>query len=565
MKYTYEELKAVKFNKTAILTSFKKMEKLINELNENNDEKKVLLLLDEINLIRDSYLTKYWLSYIGYLLNTTDSKYLKSEKLISELDPIMENLKRKYYKIIINLKMRAKLEKVLGPRLFAIAENESVLQNDDINSYVEKEKELHKKHLNLIINTKFSFNNEEINLSGLNKYLVDSSRDVRKKAYDKRFEVLISLEKEIDNIYDELIKTRTKKAKKLGFNSYSEVGNIQMNRIDYGKKEIEIFRNQIKKYIIPLMKKLKDMQKKRLGLEKLNYFDSGFLFPDGNAKVIIDLPEVILVTSKIIGYNSKESQKLFDNMFNNGFIDLSSNPEKSSGGITTYLPDYQIPMFIKKYQGLEDNICTIHHEFGHAQQLYYSRNLKYHENRWPTFDICEIHATAMEFLMYPYIEEYFGKDYNKYKIKHLTKIISTLISTSLNDEFQQFLYDNPEISKKHRKSKWLELCKEYSINEDKGHEYLKKGIEWQANSNSIDMPFYCIDYALAAISGLSFYEMVNENNNQAWKSFIKLCKYGGSKSLIEIIELVNLKNPFIDNSIKNIAQFLEKEIKKISL
>lgn len=561
MNSTYDELKKLEFNKEEILDLINKMENLFAELKNSQDIERILNLLEEINEIRDHYLTKYWLSYIGYLLNTKDPKYLASEKVMGQLDPIMDNLKKRYYQIICNLEFKKDIEKILGSRLLSIAKNEAVLQNDKIIKLISKEKQLHKQYLNLIINTKFSFDDKEMNLAGLNKSLVDSDAKIRKNAFDKRFEILISLEKEIDDIYDELIKIRTEEAKVLGFDSYTEIGLIQMNRIGYGVKEITKFRNEVKKYFIPLMKKLREMQKERLGTQKLNYYDRALLFPDGNAKVILDLPEVLSATSKILGYNSGECQKIFDLMIQNGFIDLSDNPEKSNGGITTYLPDYQMPMFIKKYQGLDDNITTIHHEFGHCAQLYFSRNLKYHENRWPTFDICEIHSTTMEFLMYPHLEEYFGKDKKKYKIKHLTKIIAMIISKCLDDEFQQYLYDNPLKTPEERKNKWLEQCKEYSACEDKSHEYMIKGIDWQANSNNIDTPFYCIDYALAGIISLSFYEKIRENEKEAWDDFIKLCQFGGSKSLEEITRLVNLNNPFNEEDVKNAAAFLEKEIK----
>lgn len=565
MNTNYNEISKIVIDKEEIVVSLEEYKKLLNQLEKDTSFDEVCDLLMQLNKIRDAFLTKYWISYIGYLLNINDEKYLQSEKIMGELEPIMDSLKIRYYSIIIKSKFRSALENEYGSRLFSIAENEALLMSDNIADEITKEKALYKEYLNLVINTRFDFNGEELNLPKLNKYLVSDDRAMRKKAYNKRFEILLSLESDIDEIINRIIITRTKIAQMLGFSSYSQVGDIKMNRIGYGDKDIKVFREQVKKYIVPLIIKLREKQKERLGLDKLMYYDAGYLFNDGNAKVIGDLASVVKITSTILNEANSESGNLFDEMIKNGLIDLSDKDNKSNGGITTYLPDFRVPMFIKKYLGLDDNITSIHHEFGHSQQLFYSRDLMFHENRWPTFDICEIHSTAMEFLMYPYLEEYFGKDVNKYKIKHLTGTLGILVSMSITDEFQHFIYDNPNIKPEERKTKWLELCAEYYPERSHDHEYFAKGIDWQADSSRIDTPFYAIDYAIAGICGVSFYEKQKENEKAAWDMFIKLCKVGGSKSLLEIIELGNINNPFSDGSIKKVARILESDISNINV
>ncbi len=565
MNINYEEIKKIVIDKNDILKQLNKINKLLGNLELTNSLEEVIKLMDEINKIRDHFLTLYWISYIRYLLNINDEKNLQTEKDMSELEPLMEKLKLKYYKIIINSKYKDELIKIFGSRLFEIASNESTLLNDNIAELTIKEKELYKQYISLIINTKFNFNGEKLNLSGLNKYLQSDDRNIRKAAYDKRFEILMSLEEKLDDILNQLIKVRQEIAIRLGFNSYSQVGYIKMNRIGYTKEDIKIFRDQVKKYIVPIIGELKEMQRQRLGLDALKYYDNAYLFADGNAKVIGNIDDIINKTSKILNSVCIESGKLFDTMIKDGLINLDNTPYKSNTGLTAFLPDYKMPIFIKKYMGLDDNITSIHHEFGHALQLYYSRDLRCHENRWPTFDICEIYSTAMEFLMYPHIKKYFGKEDYKYKIKHLTNILSLIINMSAYDEFQNFIYDNPGISNQERKNIWLDICKKYYPYRNEDHPYFNKGIEWQIDTNRIDTPFYGIDYALAAICALSFYEERKNNEQKALEDFINLCKIGGSKSFKEIIDITNLKSPFAIDDIKCITILIKKEIKNLSV
>ncbi|SHD76712.1 protein of unknown function [[Clostridium] ultunense Esp] len=46
---------------------------------------------------------------------------------------------------------------------------------------------------------------------------------------------------------------------------------------------------------------------------------------------------------------------------------------------------------------------------------------------------------------------------------------------------------------------------------------------------------------------------MNEDREKAWGNYIELCKAGGSKPFLELVELAGLKNPFIDGTIKKVV------------
>lgn len=538
------------------------LKRILEELKScpNFDKEKELII--EFNKVRDHYLTLYWISYIGYLKDTKDEKYLESEKLMGKYEPIINNLIYDYYKALSSSKNKEKLEKFVGKRTLDTSANQARLKNEKTTSLQTREKELCSKYQRLIIGTKFKFLDKEINLSSLNIYYNNDDRDLRKKAYDKRFEILESLEKEMDVVIDELINVRNSIAKALGFNSYSEMSFVKMNRLGYSKEDLAIFKDEIKKYVVPLFKLLKEQQKERLGLEKLEYYDSNYLFKDGNAKVIGNLNDILENFKTVLKKYSKVSYNLLCMMLDENLIDLDDRENKSSGGITTYLPDYKVPLFIKKYMGLESNITSIFHEFGHSNQLYLSKDLLFHENRWPTFDICEIHSTSMEYLMYPFMDLFFGSDDVKYKIKHLTNSLSLMINMAIADDFWSFVYDN-NLDSKERKRKWLDIRRQYNL-DSYDNEYFKRGAEYQTDTNRIIDPFYTIDYALDNLVALSFYKKEKEDIKEAFDLYINLCKDGGSLSLKEIIDKYNLDNPFEKDSLKDMCEIIMEDIKKLN-
>ena len=520
--------------------------------------------MKKINNIRDTFLTQYWISYIGFLLNVKDEDYLASESEFGKLEAEMENLKLKYFSVLNNLIFKEEIEKLIGKRPFEIAKNESILMSDSIFELKKTEKEWERKYIKLVSTSKVLFEEKEIKLAALSKYFTSDDRDKRKLAYDVRFKWFLDHEDEFDEIMDNLVSIRTKIANVLGFDSYTEVGYIKMNRIGYTKEDITKFRKQIEDYIVPLTLKLKEAQKERLGLDNFDYYDQGILFKNGNAKLDKSLEEIIDITEKMYKELSPELSEIFTYMKINKLLDLEMRENKSNGGITTYLPNYKVPFIVASYNGSNSIIRTLSHEFGHSVQLYLSKELIFHENRWPTFDICEIHANTLEYLIYDYLDLYFEKDSSKYKMEHLNSEVLELGYIAAIDEFQHVLYDEFDLSPKERKEKWKEIQNKYMPYIKNNHPYYEKGILWYKQSHVFCDPFYYIDYALDKACALSFYEKYKINKEKTLEDYIELCKLGGSLSFKNLIEKANLNNPFEKGSLKSVSQLLENEINELN-
>ncbi len=518
--------------------------------------------IGKINILRDHYLTLYWCSYLGYLKNITDEKYLKSEDLFGTIDAKYNNLVCEYFRFLSENKNEEELKSWITPRTFALASNQIRLLSDENVELIKREKELCRAYRKLLMGTRFEFNGEKTTINKLSKYFKNDDRLMRKNAMDKKYEILMSLRDDLETIADELIQVREKIAKNLGMKNYKDYGFVKMNRIGYDEGDLQTFKDNVKKYFVPLLVKLEESQCERLHLEKLEYYDEQYLFPDGNAEIKESLEELVEILKRIFKEMNMEIYDLFVLMEKEGLIDLEERENKSSGGLTTYLPDYHLPTFIKTYMGLEENFTSILHEFGHSIQLYMSRNKKYHENRWPTFDICETHSTSMELLVYPYLESIFKEDVDKYCLRHLTSLIELVIKMCAIDEFNSQIYENPSLSKEERNALWKSIYQEYYPYRQYTHEYYSLGLMWQSDQNRIDDPFYGIDYSLDTICAFSFYQKSLEDKENAFLEYLNLCKDGGDLSFKEMVEKYHLSSPFKEDDIKSLSIFLEGEIKK---
>ena len=126
------------------------------------------------------------------------------------------------------------------------------------------------------------FEGKELNLAGMTPFIESENREVRKSASEAKWKFFEDNEKEFDRIYDELVKIRVRIAKKLGYKNFVELGYDRMGRTDYSSGDISGFRDAVKKFIVPVSESIREMQMKRVGLDKLYYYDSGFIFKNGN-------------------------------------------------------------------------------------------------------------------------------------------------------------------------------------------------------------------------------------------------------------------------------------------
>lgn len=150
--------------------------------------------------------------------------------------------------------------------------------------------------------------------------------------------------------------------------------------------------------IVPLHTELRERQGKRLGVEKLKFYDEAIKFNSGNADPH-GSPEWILNNGKTMYKElSKETNEFFTFMTENNLLDLLSKKGKMSGGYCTYIPEHKAPFIFANFNGTSHDIDVLTHEAGHAFQVYQSRGFEVPEYLWSSYEACEIHSMSMEFL-----------------------------------------------------------------------------------------------------------------------------------------------------------------------
>ena len=551
-----------KYEKINIDETKEKFSNLIKSFSDAENLEEQTKYMDEIIKLRNHIDTMETLVSIRHSIDTTDEFYGKENEYVDEISPILFGFISEFYKALVNSKFRADLEKKYGKFLFDLAENTLKTFNEEIIPDLQEENRLSSKYSKLIASAKIQFDGEEKNLSEMVPYTQSKDRNVRIEASKKVAHFFKENKDEFDKIYDGLVKVRTTIAQKLGYKNYVELGYARLSRLEYDSEMVASYRKQVLENIVPLHTELRQRQAKRLGLDKLKFYDEPIKFNSGNADPHGD-PEWILNHGKTM-YNelSKETAEFFSFMTEKNLLDLLSKKGKMSGGYCTYIPEYKSPYIFANFNGTSHDVDVLTHEAGHAFQVYQSRGYEIPEYLWPTYEACEIHSMSMEFLTWPWMDLFFENDAEKYKFIHLSEALLFIPYGVTVDEFQHWVYENPNATPDDRRAKWLEIEKKYLPTRDYGEvDDLKEGIFWFRQGHIFNSPFYYIDYTLAQVCAFQFWVKSQENREKAWDEYLALCKLGGSKPFFELMKAANLKNPFeqgtIASVIPKIREFLE--------
>lgn len=512
-----------------------------------------LEIVNKINAMRSHIETMATLSSIRHSIDTRDEFYDSEQTYWDEQGPLYEEATSAFYYAIVKSPFRAELEEKLSKQFFTIAEFNLRSFSPEIIADLQEENKLSSLYTKLLASAKIPFDGEERTLPGMGKYLLSEDRQVREEASVAKYHFFEENEAEIDRIYDELVKVRTRIAKKLGFNNFVELGYTRMMRSDYNPEMVKNFRKQVLDYIVPVASSLYKRQEERLGYGELRYFDEKFEFKTGNATPK-GSPEWILENGvKMYHELSPQTKEFFDFMVESELLDLVNKPGKAGGGYCTYIPEYKAPFIFSNFNGTAGDIDVLTHEAGHAFQVYSSRWIETPELNFPTYESCEIHSMSMEFFTWPWMELFFKEDTDKYKFTHLGSAIKFIPYGIVVDAFQHFVYENPEATPAERKAAWRNLEKQYLPHKNyEGCDFLERGGWWFQQAHIFNSPFYYIDYTLAQICALQFWKRMHDNREDAWNDYVRLCEVGGTKSFLGLVSYANLKSPFEDGCVSSI-------------
>lgn len=556
-EFKFEELEYVRPDFEGAKKVWEKATEQIKSAKSYAEVKEAMKSVEEMECHLQTLVT---ICNIRNTLDTTDEFYEKEIEYIQNTYPTIVETGTEYNKAILESSFKKDIEAEYGKEVLVSMQREVDSFNPALVPFMQKEGELTTRYQKMMATAQIPFRGETYNLYGIEKFFEHPDRQTRKEAFKAYSDFYHGNEAELEEIFAELITVRNEMGKALGDENFIPLGYKQQGRSDYGQEEVASFREQVRKEIVPLCEKLYKAQAKRIGVDEIKAYDEKFVFPDGNAEPAGDDDYMIEQARKMYHDMSPETGEFIDFMIDHHLMDLKNKANKASTGYMTYLQDYKAPYVFSCFNHTIFDMQVLSHELGHAfagyQAMRHQPIMAYYSE---STDIAEIHSMSMEQFAYPYAEQFFGKDADKYRFAHLQEAITFVPFGVAVDEFQHIVYAHPELTPKERTYEWHKLEEKYMPwRKYEDDEFMERGGYWYHKLHIFLYPFYYINYTLTTMGAMEFKKRYEEDKEQAWKDYLNLCNAGGSKSYLELLKVANLSVPFEEGSVAKAISYAKK-------
>ncbi|MGB1217215.1 MAG: M3 family oligoendopeptidase, partial [Saprospiraceae bacterium] len=325
------------YNRPKMETYAKEFNALIDRFESASDLENQIKAMGAIDEMRAEFDTMYNLCSIRHTVNTKDKFYEEENNYFDMNSPKYQELVTRYYKALLAAGNRVELEAKSGNLLFVMADLSTKTFEPTILEDLQEENRLKSEYTKVKAKAEIEYEGEKYNLSTISELHESKDRATRKGSYDARWEFFANQAETVEKIYHDLVAVRTRIAKKLGYGNFVELGYARMLRSDYDAKMAANYRKQILEHVVPVATKLRDRQRKRLGLEELLYHDEGFKFKSGNPTPKGEAQWIVDHAKTMYKELSAETHEFFSFMNDKGLMDLVAKDGKATGGYCTFL------------------------------------------------------------------------------------------------------------------------------------------------------------------------------------------------------------------------------------
>lgn len=542
----------------------KRIDELCGKIKSAKSYEEVKNCIDENSRLISHVNYEMTLAYIRCYGDATDEFYGKELPEISAQSVMLQHTQ--FASALLESKFASDIDKDFGTRYLDIIRTNMKLHENG-QDLMGKEQELIGEYPNIKASLRYKFDGIELSEAELREYFDSPKREVRKKALITLYEGWIDKCDIMFDLLRKLVKIRNEIASVNGYESYVNYANDEKGRSGYGEKELTAFCTQVKNDLVPFYGKIYDAQAKRLGIDHICSYDKNYLFKDENPKPAGNA-EYLLKAAKEMYHNmAKKSGEIIDYMLEHELLDIMASKNKISGiGFCSELAKLKGSVIFANCNGTADDVTVLTHEIGHAFQGYMSFEKQLIcDYLNGCNDIAEVPSKVMEQFAYPYAEQFFGEDADKFRYMHMQKCLIEIGAYCSVHEFETYLYTHPDASNEEWAEAYTKITEEYipQIDLTDVRHLLEKGSSLFSSMGVYMFPRYLISYALCDICALEMKGKSLENPEEAWNSYVHLCEAGGSIKYEDLLNNCGLSIPYEEGSVKRATADIKKELLEI--
>jgi oligoendopeptidase F len=507
--------------------------------------------------------------YIKMTCYTDNEEYSKSyqdfvENIQPQIAPYADQLNRK----LATAPGLSKLEQQPGYKILIrnLKKDIELFREENIPLFTQINTET-QKYAQLSGAMSVEIDGKELTLQQAGVILQSTDRSKREQAYNKISERRLKDKETLDSLFSGLITLRHQAALNAGQQNFRDYMFKSYGRFDYTPKDCFNFHEAIATEVVPILNELNQERKKKLGVDKLKPWDKA-VDADGlpplkafeNGK---DLTEKSIECFRRLDPFLGQCLSIMKEM---GHLDLESRKGKAPGGYNYPLAEIGVPFIFMNATSTMRDMTTIMHEGGHAVHNFLTKDLALADFKSPPMEVAELASMSMELISMKHWDIFFADEaeLKRAKREQLEDIIETLPWVATIDQFQHWIYENPNHTPEDRKQKWNEVFARFSdtLTDWNGQE-IARDYSWQKQLHLYEVPFYYIEYGMAQLGAIALWRNYKSDNQKGLQGYINALKLGNLNTIPEIYSAAGIKFDFSRAYIKELMDFVRTELAAI--
>lgn len=485
------------------------------------------------------------IAQIRNYLDVNDTFYSEEMEYLDTFDARIQNSYNQMFSSIENSRFSSIQNMIFGESGAEDLQMSSQASSEEILSLQEQEKKLVAEYYYEYAQATVSTPEGEVLFSSL-----DSEGQ---SAYYNQF--IQKYNQQFGELYLELLSLREQMAQALGYDSYTQVADLDMLRNSYTREDIKTFREDIKQTIAPVYRSyLEDFYRRAENRDQPGYvylLGEQSPVPQGSWQETLDQFE------QLYQQMSEQTEECYSYLLSHEFIDAEPSQTKANVTFSTLIYSLNTPFLFANMNGSAEDVFSISHEFGHCFAMWQQLKLgSQQEGR--SMDVSEIHSQAMQMLTLPYYEIFYGEDAGTARKYDVYTMVAGILTAAMNDEFQEKIYENPQMTVQELNELYKELAMEYGLVVESPYFDMESfSMGWFTTNQYFDTPFYAIDYALSGCVAMEFLQMGLEDYTQALETYLSLVQQNSDYDFMTVLEETGLSSPFETEQMEALAQTME--------
>jgi len=408
---------------------------------------------------------------------------------------------------------------------------------------------------------------QEYTLEQAAVFLKDTDRNIRQEAWQAITARRLEDKEKLDELFNSLLKLRHQVALNAGFENFRDYMFQALGRFDYTPTDCYDFHKAIQEEIVPLLKLQAEKRLNALNLNELKPWDMDVDISGKPAlKPFNNGEELIEKSIKCFRGLSPYIGERLEIMKANGFFDVDSRKGKAPGGYNYPLAESGAPFIFMNSAGTFRDLTTMVHEGGHAVHTFISAGLELNDFKHLPSEVAELASMSMELISMDHWDKFFdnSEDLIRAKKDQLKDVLKTLPWVAVVDQFQHWIYTNPTHTSEERAEAWTKIFEPFGNNfaDWSEHPHALENL-WQKQLHIFEVPFYYIEYGIAQLGAIAVWKNYKNDPEKGLSNYLDALKLGYTKTIKEIYETAGIEFNFTAAYVKELADFVQKELDKL--